>query len=46
MADNGNYIEPEEIAVRHGVCGDPRQVRNSNTLRLLSEKKPRYYKVK
>eukprot|EP00904_Undaria_pinnatifida_P013285 jgi/Undpi1/9087/HiC_scaffold_26.g11547.m1 len=25
MADNGNYIEPEEIAVRHGVCGDPRQ---------------------
>lgn len=27
MADNGNYIEPQAISVRHGVCGDPRQVR-------------------
>ena len=26
MAPNGNYVEPEAIAVRHGVCGDPRQV--------------------
>lgn len=26
MADNGNYIEPQAISVRHGVCGDPRQV--------------------
>lgn len=26
-AENGNYLEPEEIAVRKGVCGDPRLVR-------------------
>ncbi|CAM9343429.1 unnamed protein product, partial [Choristocarpus tenellus] len=25
VAENGNYLEPEEIAVRHGVCGDPSQ---------------------
>lgn len=25
FADNGNYLEPDEIAVRHGVCGDPMQ---------------------
>eukprot|EP00904_Undaria_pinnatifida_P004815 jgi/Undpi1/1463/HiC_scaffold_11.g04854.m2 len=25
LAENGNYLEPEEIAVRHGVCGDPEQ---------------------
>ncbi|CAM9538431.1 unnamed protein product, partial [Choristocarpus tenellus] len=25
VADNGNYLEPKEIAVRHGVCGDPSQ---------------------
>lgn len=22
-AENGNYVESDEIAVRHGVCGDP-----------------------
>ncbi|CAM9251012.1 unnamed protein product, partial [Hapterophycus canaliculatus] len=24
-AENGNYIETEEVAKRHGVCGDPEQ---------------------
>ncbi|CAM9420102.1 unnamed protein product [Ectocarpus sp. 6 AP-2014] len=24
MAPNGNYIEPQGISVRHGVCGDPK----------------------
>lgn len=28
FAENGNYLEPEGIAVRHGVCGDPVQVRH------------------
>ena len=27
LAENGNYLEPEEIAVRKGACGDPRLVR-------------------
>ena len=27
FAENGNYLEPQEISVRHGVCGDPEQVR-------------------
>lgn len=27
LAENRNYLEPDEIAVRHGVCGDPKQVR-------------------
>lgn len=26
LASNGNYLEPEKIAVRHGICGDPEQV--------------------
>lgn len=26
VAENGNYIEREELSVRHGVCGDPEQV--------------------
>lgn len=26
LAENGNYIETNEIAKRHGVCGDPRLV--------------------
>lgn len=26
LAPNGNYLEPEAISVRHGVCGDPGQV--------------------
>lgn len=25
---NGNYLETEAISVRHGICGDPEQVRN------------------
>lgn len=25
-AANGNYLETNEIAKRHGVCGDPEQV--------------------
>lgn len=24
--NNGNYLEPNSVAVRHGICGDPRQV--------------------
>ena len=27
LASNGNYYEPDAIAVRHGICGDPEQVR-------------------
>lgn len=26
FADNGNYLESNELAVRHGICGDPEQV--------------------
>lgn len=26
LAENGNYLETDDIAVRHGVCGDPEQV--------------------
>ncbi|CAM9630656.1 unnamed protein product [Hapterophycus canaliculatus] len=29
-APNGNYLESNEIAKRHGVCGDPRLVSASN----------------
>ncbi|CAM9912712.1 unnamed protein product, partial [Laminaria digitata] len=25
FADNGNYLEPQGISARHGVCGDPKQ---------------------
>ncbi|CAN0197920.1 unnamed protein product, partial [Laminaria digitata] len=25
-AENGNYIESDEISKRHGICGDPEQV--------------------
>lgn len=28
LADNGNFLEPDDIAVRHGVCGDPGEVRH------------------
>lgn len=28
LTSNGNFLESDEIAVRHGVCGDPEQVRN------------------
>ncbi|CAN0362132.1 unnamed protein product, partial [Hapterophycus canaliculatus] len=28
FADNGNYLETDEIAKRHGICGDPEQARN------------------
>ncbi|CAN0101046.1 unnamed protein product, partial [Discosporangium mesarthrocarpum] len=31
LAENGNFLEPEEIAVRHGKCGDPSQVRIGTT---------------
>lgn len=27
FAENGNYLETDEIAKRHGICGDPEQVR-------------------
>lgn len=26
LAKNGNFLEPDSIAVRHGICGDPEQV--------------------
>lgn len=26
---NGNFLEPEGISVRHGICGDPVQVKHS-----------------
>lgn len=29
FADNGNYLETDEIAARHHVCGDPKQVGGS-----------------
>lgn len=35
LAENGNYLEPEEVAVRKGVCGDPRLVRFSPECRPL-----------
>lgn len=25
-AANGNFLEPDKVAVRHGYCGDPEQV--------------------
>lgn len=28
-AENGNFLESNEIAKRHGVCGDPRLVRGN-----------------
>ncbi len=36
-AANGNYLESNEIAKRHGVCGDPRLVRLLRGLRRASE---------
>ena len=27
LAENGNFLETNEVAKRHGVCGDPRLVR-------------------
>ena len=27
IAANGNYLESDTISVRHGICGDPEQVR-------------------
>lgn len=36
FAANGNYLETDEIAVRHGICGDPEQVRE--WLRFLQTK--------
>lgn len=27
LSSNGNYLEIDEISVRHGICGDPEQVR-------------------
>lgn len=26
VASNGNYLEDQDISVRHGICGDPEQV--------------------
>lgn len=30
LADNGNFLETDEISVRHGICGDPEQVKEDN----------------
>ncbi|CAN0384662.1 unnamed protein product, partial [Ectocarpus fasciculatus] len=30
-AENGNYIESDEVAQRHGVCGDPEQTAAENS---------------
>ncbi|CAM9313818.1 unnamed protein product [Scytosiphon promiscuus] len=27
LLPNGNYLEPDSIAVRHGICGDPEQTK-------------------
>lgn len=35
FAANGNYLEPEGIAVRHGVCGDPEQVRGTLSVSVI-----------
>lgn len=32
VAANGNYMERDELAVGHGVCGDPEQVRSIELL--------------
>lgn len=37
FADNGNYLETNEIAERHGVCGDPEQVRTSVSWFVMGE---------
>lgn len=34
LASNGNYYETDGIAVRHGICGDPGEVRHACTSRL------------
>lgn len=26
VCDNGNFLERNQIAVRHSICGDPKQV--------------------
>lgn len=31
VAKNGNFLEPQEISVRHGICGDPEQVNEEST---------------
>lgn len=41
LAENGNYLEPEEIAVRKGVCGDPRLVRILKENQKIAKKKDR-----
>lgn len=46
VAANGNYLERDELAVRHGVCGDPEQVRIYLTTRHASSHiKARYSPV-
>ena len=36
VATNGNYLESDAISVRHGICGDPEQVRTHATYPLYS----------
>lgn len=35
LASNGNFLESDEISVRHGVCGDPEQVINVQVLAMF-----------
>lgn len=37
LAANGNYLQNNEIAKRHGICGDPQQVRARSFVRLALE---------
>lgn len=39
---NGNFFEPDAIAVRHGICGDPEQVK-SKELRQPSSRSTVHY---
>lgn len=40
-AENGNFLEPNEIAKRHGVCGDPNEVSfGSGVVLLLEQPRP------
>ena len=35
LAENGNFMETNETAKRHGVCGDPRLVSRPLLLRIF-----------
>ncbi|CAM9175695.1 unnamed protein product [Sphacelaria rigidula] len=43
LAENGNFLEPDEIAVRHGVCGDPEQ--NADEVSNTYSRENKHYPV-